>query len=195
MDVIPPPARPFEAYAGPWEPIEAELGTPLPQEYKDIVRVYGSGQFLEFFGLYMPKSRDRWVRLATAVPSACSAFEDDKDLPFALWPAPGGLVPIGQTDNGDYLFLRPSDSLTSWEVVVWDRGDLDFRAINCGLTDFIVGLATGKLKAEPMPDDLHTCDHPFVPFHPTNDWRSGEGRHLIGIRAYYRFQWDWWRLP
>ena len=41
------------ADAGPWEPVEAELGTALPQDYKDFVRVYGSGYFMQFLGIYV----------------------------------------------------------------------------------------------------------------------------------------------
>ena len=32
IKVVPPPAVPDEAYLGPWDAIEADLGTGLPQD-------------------------------------------------------------------------------------------------------------------------------------------------------------------
>lgn len=195
MEVLPPPARPFDVYAGPWEPIEAELGTPLPQDYKDFVRVYGCGQILEFFGLYVPKSRNPNVRLSSILPEVAEAFSRDEDLPYPLWPAPGGLVAIGQSDNGDYLFLRRGDRSIDWGVIVWDRGLSGWEPFDCSITDFIAGVVTGEVQPKEFPDDLMPCANLFTPSGPLTDWRSGDGQHLIGIRAYYRFSWNSWRLP
>lgn len=41
LSAVPPPAAPFQAFTGPWEPVEAYLGTRLPQDYKDFSRLYG----------------------------------------------------------------------------------------------------------------------------------------------------------
>ena len=50
-----------------------------------------------------------------------------------------------------------------WSVVVWDRGSLQFEVLECGLTDFLAGLATGKVAPKEFPDDLLPCDELFQP--------------------------------
>ena len=159
--VIPPPRNPAGVFLGPWEPIEVELGTALPPDYKDLVRVYGSGYYMEFFGIHIPRSPNLNIRLETQVPAICATFFDRAELPYPLWPEPKGLVPFGGTDNGDFLFWLPREASEDWRVVVWDRGLWNFEAFDCDVTSFIAGLATGEIIPEAFPKDLATCDHLF----------------------------------
>lgn len=164
IKVVPPPAAPYGAFSGPWEPIEAELGTgPLPQDYKDFVRIYGSGYFMEFLGIDVPRSVNPNIRFEVQVPLTCATFVNDQDLPYPLWPNPGGLVPFGGTDNGDYLFWLPRGPPSDWGVVVWDRGFGRFEALDCDLTDFLAGLATGEILPKEFPEDFLPCDSLFKP--------------------------------
>jgi len=172
IKVVPPPTAPFEAFDGPWEPIEAEIGTPLPQDYKDFIRLYGSGYFMEFLGINVPRSWNPNVRLASDVRVICNMFRNDEDLPYPFWPSPGGLLPFGGTDNGDFLFWLPRGAPADWGVVVWDRGLLGFEAFDCDLTGFLAGLATGEILPREFPEDLVTCARLFQPHSPgTARWR------------------------
>lgn len=170
IKVVPPPAAPFEAFSGSWEPIEAELGTVLPQDYKDFVQLYGQGSFMEFLGIHVPRSWSPYLRLVSEVRVICDVFVNDEDLPYLLWPNPGGLLPFGKTDFGDYLFWLPCDPPEDWRVVVWGRGLQQFEAFDCDLTDFLAGLATGEILPEDFPEDLPKeslpCDHLFRPHEP-----------------------------
>jgi hypothetical protein len=163
IKAVPPPAAPSEAFRGPWEPIEAELGTALPQDYKDFVRLYGSGYFMEFLGIDVPRSRNPNVRLEYKVHVVCDTFLIDEDTPYSLWPKPGGLLPFGATDNGDYLFWLTRGAPKDWAVVVWDRGLWQFERFDCDLTNFLAGLATGEILPKEFPCDLTSCDHLFQP--------------------------------
>jgi len=165
LKVVPPPAEPFEAFAGPWDAIEAGLGTALPQDYKDFVRLYGSGYFMEFLGVSVPSTKNPNVRFEAQVGLTCQTFADwdDEELPYPMWPAPGGLIPFGGTDNGDFLFWLAQGTPDDWRVVVWDRGMQEFEVLNCGLTDFLTGLATGEAAPKEFPDSLLPCDQIFQP--------------------------------
>src|SRR4051812_27331769 len=102
VTAVPPPQAPFEAFYGPWEAVEAELGTVLPQDYKDFVRLYGSGYFMEFLGIDVPRSKNPNTRFEYQVGVTCESFgKFDEELPYAMWPAADGLIPFGGTDNGD----------------------------------------------------------------------------------------------
>jgi len=165
IDVVPPPAEPFEAFSGPWEKIEAELITILPQDYKDFVRVYGSGYFMEFLGIDVPRSRNRNTRLEVQVAATRRVFSHihGEEWPYPFWPDQGGLMSFGGTDNGDYLFWLTRGSPEDWRVVVWGRFYGGFEPLDCNLTDFLAGLAMGEILPEAFPGDLVVCDHLFQP--------------------------------
>lgn len=166
IKVIPPPATPTDSYTGPWPPIERQLRVVLPPDYKDFVRLYGSGYFMEFLGIKVPRSRNPNIRLishAKAYPA--ESFESD-EVPYRLWPQPGGLLPFGTTDNGDELFWLPHGPPADWSIIVWDRGFGTFEAFDCDLTDFLAGLATGEILPTAFPEDLSTCGCLFKPRPP-----------------------------
>ncbi len=204
---IPPPALAAEAYNGPWEPIEAEIGIALPQDYKDFVRLYGSGYFMQFLGIYVPRSKNPNVRLERQVRQICDIFQQIGELAYPLWPNPGGLLPFGVTDNGDFLFWLTRGLPESWQVVVWDRGMQEFEALGCDLTDFLAGLSTGEILPREFPEELLPCDCLFKPHYgqlrrwvrlaaasPNNGafgftWRMGaygavSGRSTCRLRGY-----------
>ncbi len=158
IEAVPPPAEPFEAFSGPWEPVEAELGTALPQDYKDFVRLYGSGYFMQFLGIDVPRSRNPNLRLELRVRTIGDYFVHDGEPPYPLWPSAGGLLPFGGTDNGDDLFWLARGAPADWRVVVYDRGFGEFEVFEFGLTDFLAGLATGEILPEEFPEDLLPCD-------------------------------------
>jgi hypothetical protein len=160
--VIPPPAVPFEAFSGPWEPIEAELGTALPQDYKDFVRLYGSGYFMEFMGIYVPRSRNPNLRLESRVRTIGEYLVYDDEPPYPLWPSLGGLLNFGGTDNGDELFWLARGAPADWKVIVWDRGLFTFEVLECGLSDFLAGLVAGDILPAAFPEML-PCDRLFEP--------------------------------
>jgi len=179
ISVVPPPSAPEEAYLGPWEAIEADLGTKLPQDYKDFVRLYGSGRFMEFLGVHVPVSWSPYVRLQSEVREICDTIgivgSADDNLPYPLWPEPGGLLPFGKTDFGDYLFWLPRGPPDDWGVVVWDRGMGHYEAFDCGLTDFLAGLATGEIEPKEFPENMLPCDRLFEP----SLLSRAERRHLL----------------
>lgn len=163
IGVLPPPAIPCEPFSGPWGPVERQLGTLLPPDYKDFARLYGGGYFMEFLGVYIPRYRNQYVRLEYQCRAVCATFAGDDDLPYPMWPERDGLMPFGQTDNGDYLFWLRRGLPAEWRVVVWDRGDFTFEVIDRDLTGFLAGVATGDVAPKAFPEDMLPCDRLFIP--------------------------------
>jgi len=164
IKAIPPPAAPFEAYIGPWQPFEAALGTLLPQDYKDLVRLYGSGRLMGFFGICVPVSRSPNLRLLSSFQAVTNMFRLMDELTYPLWPAAGGLLPFGSSDNGDEFFWLSEGAPADWRVVIWDRGMDVFETLDCDLTDFIAGVATGENIPRAFPEDMLPCDCLFEPY-------------------------------
>lgn len=145
---VPPPGVPFEGFSGPWEPVEAWLGTKLPQDYKDLVRLYGRGRFLEFLYVNLPGSPERRGSLEGELGLAREMVNYGVPVPYPTWPEPGGLLNFGLTDFNDRLFWLRRGDPSDWRIVVWDRAFQKLETFDCGLTDFLAGLATGEIAPE-----------------------------------------------
>jgi hypothetical protein len=167
IQIAPPPAKPDEPFEGPWRPIELEFGRYLPDDYKEFVRLYGLGSFMEFLCVFVPKAKSQWVRIETVNLSVRGDmyfnFTPD-ERPYPAWPDPGGLIQCGLTDFGDQLFWLPLGPPDEWKIVVWGRGFQKFELFDCGLTDFLAGVATGEIVVKDFPGDLSPDDRMFVPF-------------------------------
>lgn len=152
--VAPPPPEPFEPFNGPWDAIEAELGIELPQDYKDFARAYGSGDFMEFLSISIPRTTDPHFRLELQCHLIQQLFPKAEERPAALWPEVGGLFLITRTLDSHaicWLMHGPPDE---WTIQVWDRGLQAWQGFDCGLTDFLAGLATGSIVPDAFPEDF-----------------------------------------
>lgn len=166
IKAVPPPTKPFEAFDGPWDLIEKALGTELPEDYKDFVRVYGLGCFMECVRISVPRSKDPYARLITMVDFTRRNFLPESLGAYSFWPEPGGFIPFGSTDFGDELFWAPAGKADDWRVVVWGRGLGTYETFDCDMTGFLAGLATGDILPEEFPEDMLPCEHLFTPSFP-----------------------------
>jgi len=173
MEVIPPPAAPLEAFSGPWEPIETALGKTLPQDYKDFVRLYGLGSFMQFLWVHVPETQSPYVRFDAQIRAVRTIYRDNDCFNQPLWPTRGGLLVFGATDFGDQLFWLTRGPPDEWPVVVWGRGLQEFEAFECGLTDFLAGVAKKEIFPEDFPEGR--CDWMF---RPSADFPDREGDTL-----------------
>jgi len=164
IKAVPPPAQPYEAFSGPWEPVEAELGAVLPGDYKEFSRLYGSGIFMEFLSINTPRSENPHARIEYQARLFHHFHSNHEDFIYAIWPNRGGVILIADTYNGDSIFWIPTGPAETWKILVWGRGYGSFEVFDCDLTDFLAGLATGRLAPREFPDDMLPCDEFFRPY-------------------------------
>lgn len=166
IKVVPPPTEPFEAFVAPWAVVETKLGTPLPHDYKEFVRRYGNGLFMELVWISVPLSGGA-NRLELGASILNRIFREDfPDFPYAIWPDQDGLLPAGTTENRDCIFWQRAGPPKDWNIIVWGRASKTCEVFACGLTEFLTGLATGTIRPRDFPADLTTCDHLFQPATP-----------------------------
>lgn len=164
--VVPPPAEPLGQFAGPWEPLEAYLGTELPQDYKDFARLYGSGLFMDFLIVYVPEIQNSRLTLEPQVREAPMMFSPEENLPHPFWPHVGGLIRFGCTDFGDQLYWLPEGEPDDWKVVMWQRHgpyDQAFEEFDCGMAEFLGGLANGTIVPQAYKEGLEAYEPMFQP--------------------------------
>ncbi|MBD2794978.1 SMI1/KNR4 family protein [Xenorhabdus sp. 18] len=130
----------------------------FPKDYIDFITQYGTGRIADFITIFNPFSEDddlnffrqkEWI-----IEDFNSLVESDPDYyPFILYPKKDGLLPIGVTDNGDYIFwVTSSDDCELWKVaIIAARApEVEYRQEN--FTDFLEGVLSRKIKCMSFPD-------------------------------------------
>lgn len=167
MRAVPPPEEPTFAFRGPWGPIEAYIGTELPQDYKDLTRLYGSGLFLDLIKIHDPAGPDPGSSLVIQMHEVLRMFREfHPHIP--MYPKPGGLLVCGSSNTGEYIFWLTRGLVSEWPIVVWDHDcaeDEELELLECDLTDFLAGLVTGDVRPRTYSgmEEVEEGEQVFIP--------------------------------
>ncbi|RAX06738.1 SMI1/KNR4 family protein [Photorhabdus bodei] len=156
-NLLPLPVHPNENGEGKTWPLIDEQYS-FPKDYIDFITQYGTGRIADFITIFNPFSEDddlnffrqkEWV-----IEDFQSLVESDPDYyPFILYPDINGLLPIGVTDNGDYIFwVVSSDNSDLWNVaIIAARApEVEYRQEN--FIDFLEGVLSRNVKCMSFPD-------------------------------------------
>lgn len=162
--LVPPPAMPREA-EGEWLNAEQELSA-LPSDYKELIRVYGTGCFDDFIWVLNPFSEQKHLNLLEQVRLARRAYESLRDefhepQPFQFFPEKAGLLPFAITDNGDYLNWRTEGMPDQWCVVVSAGREPEYEVFDCSASKFLEGVLSGSLACKIFPADFPSANLSF----------------------------------
>ncbi|MGW1281967.1 Lsr2 family DNA-binding protein [Streptomyces tsukubensis] len=166
--LCPPPASVPHAFD--WDTIEARLSLRLPDDYKQLVTLYGRGEFNDFLTVYLPDGGHEEYALTgptTArnqdlITRAQLAGPGRWDLPCAV----ERLVTMGETGNGDYLFWMtdPAAEPDTWRVAVNQAIRPGWYVHDGGLADFlVVALAVPDAPLPVFPRTLPRARPTFTP--------------------------------
>ena len=172
--LMPPPSEPrHPGDPDEWPQIELRLGRRLPSDYKAFVATYGSGRIGDFLNIANPFSDNPHVRdLPDAMLKIYRGIRKFEHIPFPIHPEPGGLIPWGDTDNGDVLFwvADPPDDPDRWAIAVSEvRGPGWFRHPG-PLVQFLRDWTSGAAVIPFMGDP------PAATFEPSTPWAEVEAR-------------------
>src|SRR4051794_14135346 len=115
-----------------WVAVEHTFGSVLPDDYKYYAERYPALLFDSLITILHPCSSDSFANLpehGRRIIDQWSMLErqSEGEFPYAIFPAPGGLLPWGYDDNNGHYFWRTSGSPSEWNVVVveslqwWDH--------------------------------------------------------------------------
>jgi hypothetical protein len=185
--LLPPPASPIESGSpDSWAAAEAALQTRLPADYKQFTQAYGTGSIDEFVTVLNASSTTARFRLDEYGETMLAVTRELRavgivEIPFPIYPEPGGLLPWGVTANGDwgYWITAPTGEPDAWEVAVSiDRGPEWFRHPG-PLTRFLVDILDGSATVPFFPDDFPSSPPLF-----TRSARKGRaGFRRLGCRT------------
>ena len=166
VELIPPTATPVSK---DWDAVEGRLGTPLPQDYRDLVDTYGGGQFDAHISLLEPGSPGEVYDLFVDNDGLMSDLEKlwniGLEKPEELQEAGSRVVAWATTDNGENLYwlVRPGQRPADWTVMVNEgRGPLwEHFSMNC--TGFLLSILSGVVESDVLGYALPVDEHHFSP--------------------------------
>lgn len=164
--IVPPPSTPVDS-GGSWASVEAKLGTGLPGDYKAYIEAFGTGCLDDFIWVFNPFSRNPNLNLLTRSEAALRALKELQsqhadEVSYPLFPAAGGLLPWGATDNGDVLYWLTMGQPDEWSVVVNAARDPRTEQHPAGMSVFLAKILKGAIVSRIFPDDFPGDEHLFV---------------------------------
>lgn len=168
--LLPPPADPVEpGRPDGWAEVERALGTGLPSDFKAFTEVYGSGKVDDFLYLFNPFASGEDGNLLVEKDRVLAAYSQTRaKFPDRLllppFPEPGGVLPLGRTDNGDELYWVTEGHPDRWPVALLESRAALQELHPMPVTGLLAALAANRLASRILPEDvLGRPSHQFTP--------------------------------
>ena len=158
IGLAPPPEWRIDAGSfGGWDDAERSLGSAIPDDFKLITNVYGSGRFNDLFFLYNPFDShgesghlvNQAFRRDCFGLSVLDFYDQIKSIdsglcPFLTFPDPGGLLPLGGDLNGGHAFWLMEGMPDDWPLILYPDWT-EIERHDMPLVDFLVQWLSGAL--------------------------------------------------
>ncbi|MFF3670822.1 SMI1/KNR4 family protein [Microtetraspora malaysiensis] len=152
-----------------WEAVENELGTPLPNDYKQLADIYGAGVFDETFWLLEPgchhnrdldlafviKECDEVLAYLWKLEPKPTELDDDgaRVLPWAFCEGSGHFL---------YWLVRPGQAPDDWTVMLNEGRGPEWESHSLSCSQFLFAAMTGDIDSVYFTGPLAT-PHQFQP--------------------------------
>jgi hypothetical protein len=142
-----------------WAEVEAALGTGLPSDFKSFTELYGSGNVDDFLYLFNPFTAGQDGNLLAEKDRVLESYRQTRvrfpeRLPLPAFPNPGGVLPLGRTDNGDELYWVTTGPPDGWPLVLVESRAALQEIYRMPVTGFLATLAANQLTSRILPGAL-----------------------------------------
>ncbi|KHN89619.1 SMI1/KNR4 family protein [Pectobacterium actinidiae] len=158
--ILVPPVSPNESGSGDaWPSIDE--GITFPNDYVEFISSYGTGRIANFIAIFSPFTQNNDLNFFEQKKLIIEDFdylnnEDPDYFKYNLYPEKNGLLPIGVTDNGDYIFWVVSDLKNSdaWGTAIVASRSPDIEYFDENITSLLSGVLLKKIKPDSLPNNF-----------------------------------------
>lgn len=136
--IVPPPEKDGSNEPNNWQEVERKLGLELPEQYKQIIDIYGDYYWFDFLYFLNPFSLNPNLNLFAQIQEVKKYLTEARNqFPeiylFSIYPEDGGLLPFIYTDNGDEGFWITKGQPNDWPIMFKNQrfNDFEVRFISC----------------------------------------------------------------
>ncbi len=145
-----------DGHGSDWTMVEQRLSMAFPEEFKQLVQVFGIGPWPNFLYLLSPFAGGELLLGRRALRALGALHEirrsHPEEVPYAIYPESLGLFPWAVTDNGDTLCWLTEGY--HWPTVVFPARDPNFEVHRLSaasiLADFLMGTLPSRCLVEPF---------------------------------------------
>jgi hypothetical protein len=149
IELVPAPKRPTGiGSSAKWSQAEAQLGTKLPDDYRQFIQTYAGGLFAGFYIVLSPGASNPYGNLVKRLELMASHFEYHEDLTYDIHPTRPGLLVWGADENGNYYYWLTKGNPEQWKVVTEATRGEGFQEHRCSMVDYL--LRVQQLKIKPL---------------------------------------------
>ncbi|MDE1186003.1 MAG: SMI1/KNR4 family protein [Pantoea sp.] len=155
--LIPPHSQNENGAGETWPLIDGQIT--FPTDYIEFIESYGTGRIADFIAILNPFTKNEDINFFEQKKLILEDFnylinEDSSYYKYNLYPNKGGLLPVGITDNGDYLFWVVFDAEKSdeWGTAIIASRSPDVEYFNEKITSLLLGVLDKKIKPASFPD-------------------------------------------
>ncbi|MEV6594611.1 hypothetical protein [Streptomyces acidicola] len=140
-----------------WNFITEETGIVFPWDFMALAEAYPPFTVDEFLGIRVPTPGEEQYfvsGLRRLLHDLTDLRDSGMSHGYVPFPEPGGLVPWGDSCDGDVFFWRTNPrGPESWTVLVSGHND-DWCEFKGSLTEYLAGLISGMVKPDGLPPDF-----------------------------------------
>lgn len=129
----------------------------IPSDFVEMCEAYPPCSVDEFLSVHIPTpGRERFfVRSVRETLNGLAEFRDSGwSHGYVPYPEPGGLIPWGDSVDGDYFYWRTYEDVTRpWTILVCGAND-DWCEYDGSLTSYLAGLVRGTVPPDGLPPDF-----------------------------------------
>lgn len=148
-----------------YDEVEQRLGISLPDDFKGVNCYYGPGLWMNELWVLDPldsrmaalwdPQRSYVMKHLTLAPC-----ELDGGNPLPAWPAPGGVLPWGGTQNGGYMLWLTEGDPNEWSTIYRFGREPDSGLYEMSCSEFLLESLRGNIAEHVFPE---SDSRPFVP--------------------------------
>ncbi|MBL8796274.1 MAG: SMI1/KNR4 family protein [Planctomycetia bacterium] len=157
LDIILPPAKPLQVGTKrQLEAIEKRIGIQFPEDYKDFIFRYGSGNVAGFFSVLNPFSESWQHEIRTRCENLRSVKKKkETEVPFPIFPEKEGIFLWGADSNASEYYWLTQGKPDDWLTLKNHEAGPPWFQFKLPMTTFLAKVLTNRLKrfwpGDPQP--------------------------------------------
>ncbi|MEU8843330.1 SMI1/KNR4 family protein [Streptomyces roseus] len=163
LEIAPAPSEPRTK---DWSEIETTLGTELPSDYKEFIRVYGGSYWDDYLYVLEPECpNDNYdlLEYARDQAEALPGLWEFEKKPAELEVEGNHVIPWATTDNGESLYwlVQPGQSPDQWTVMVNEARGGRWEHFPMSCTQFLASSLNGEIQSNILSSLYPQTPHEF----------------------------------
>lgn len=153
-----------------WEDVEADLGFNFPDGYKDLLKIFPSGEFADGIFLVSPVQHEAALALfKTRIEVTLEHFSSAREVlpeffPHKFHPESGGLIPWATDDDHCYFWSPvPATDPNEWPIAFLDNSGSEWGFRDGTVAGFLFDVITGDFQHDALYSNWSDLEKKFRP--------------------------------